>query len=260
MRWLRCATAALLLLSLTAVLAPNLGADEKKAEKGEHAGKNKAIVDSLATVINKGADIFNSGDYYGCYRLYEGALLGVKPLLEHKPALQKRIDDAFAEAERQSTVPDRAFALRRAIDDIRKDLKGGGGTSTGANTLWDRLGGEANVKKVVDDFVTLAAGDKKVNFFRSEEKKKEFLSRPENVTHLKEGLVDFVSSATGGPRKYTGPSMKEVHKGMKITDAEFDALAADLKKALEKNGAKPDDVKAVLDAVNGTRKDIVEKD
>jgi len=54
--------------------------------------------------------------------------------------------------------------------------------------------------------------------------------------------------------------MKAAHKGMKITDAEFDALAADLKTALEKNGAKPDDVKAVLARSARRAKDIVEKD
>src|SRR5262249_29648686 len=80
-----------------------------------------------------------------------------------------------------------------------------------------------------------------------------------DVPTLKKLLVEFVSMATGGPIKYTGRSMKESHKGMKITDAQFDALAGHLQKALEKNGAKPDDVTAVTAAVGGTRKDIVEK-
>ena len=121
-------------------------------------------------------------------------------------------------------------------------------------TLWDRLGGEANVAKVVDDFVNAAAKDPKVNFFRDPT----YQPSKEQVAALKKKLVEFVSSATGGPLKYTGKDMKEAHKGMKITDAEFDAIAVDLKAALEKNGAKADDVKAVLDAVEGTRKDIVE--
>ena len=38
---------------------------------------------------------------------------------------------------------------------------------TAAASLWNRLGGEANVKRVVDDFVALAAADPKVNFFRA---------------------------------------------------------------------------------------------
>jgi len=124
-----------------------------------------------------------------------------------------------------------------------------------AKTLWDRLGGEANVAKVVDDFVNTAGKDPKVNFWRDP------LKQPskEEVAALKQHLVEFVSSATGGPLKYEGKSMKEVHKGMKITNAEFDAAAKDLQEALEKNGAMPADEKAVLAAVEGTRKDIVEE-
>jgi len=77
------------------------------------------------------------------------------------------------------------------------------------------------------------------------------------IADLKTRLVEFVSSATGGPLKYEGKSMKEAHKGMKITEEEFDAAAKDLKDALVKNGAKADDVAAVMKAVDGTRKDIV---
>ncbi|GIW78321.1 MAG: hypothetical protein KatS3mg105_0128 [Gemmatales bacterium] len=54
--------------------------------------------------------------------------------------------------------------------------------------------------------------------------------------------------------------MKEAHKGMKITNAQFDAAAQYLKEALESNKVKPEDVSAVLKAVEATRKDIVEED
>ncbi len=42
-----------------------------------------------------------------------------------------------------------------------------------AKTLWDRLGGEANVAKVVDDFVNTAGKDPKVNFWRDPTKVRE---------------------------------------------------------------------------------------
>jgi hemoglobin len=125
-----------------------------------------------------------------------------------------------------------------------------------AKTLWDRLGGEANVAKVVDDFVNSAGKDPKVNFFRDPTK----VPSKQEIADLKKGLVEFVSSATGGPLKYEGKSMKEAHKGMKppITNEEFDAAAKDLKDALVKHVAKAEDVEAVMKVVEGTRKDIVE--
>jgi hemoglobin len=122
-------------------------------------------------------------------------------------------------------------------------------------TLWDRLGGDSGVKKVVEDFVDLAASDKKVNFDRNGKYK---LDAPA-VTLLTGQLRDFISQMTGGPYLYRGKSMKEAHRGMGITNAEFDALAADLKKALEKNRVGAADIDQVMQAVDGTRTDIVER-
>ena len=100
-------------------------------------------------------------------------------------------------------------------------------------SLYDRLGGEAAIKAVVDDFVGRAAGNPKVNFTRKGTNK-EWAATPENVARLKMHLVDLVGMVTGGPQKYTGRSMKDSHAGMKITADEFGALAADLKATLDK--------------------------
>ena len=73
------------------------------ADKPKDAGQqmvNKAIDAGLKDAINRGADIFNSqGDYAGCYRIYQSALITVKPLLGHRPDLQKSIDEAVTKAE-----------------------------------------------------------------------------------------------------------------------------------------------------------------
>ena len=53
--------------------------------------------------------------------------------------------------------------------------------------------------------------------------------------------------------------MKEAHKGMGITDVEFDAIAQALVKALKKNGVRQAEIDELVSAVAGTRKDIVEK-
>jgi hemoglobin len=125
----------------------------------------------------------------------------------------------------------------------------------GATTLWERLGGEKNVAKVVDDLFASAGADPKVNFFRDPT----FKPSAEEIAALKKKVIELVSSVSGGPLKYTGKDMKSAHKGMKITDAEFDAFAGHLKNALEKNGATPEDVKTVMGVAESTRKDIVEK-
>src|SRR5207245_5317248 len=166
-----------------------------------------------------GAMIFNNqGDYAGCFRVYEGALLTTRPLLGKYPELQKAIDQGLAEANSLPRMHDRAHALRRVIDEIRytmsPDLR------PAAKSLWDRLGGERGVAKITFEIMQAAAADPKVNFSRGGK----FNPDKNQLAALHKSLVTFVSSATGGPYKYTGRSMKEVHKGMGITNAEFDAF------------------------------------
>lgn len=260
--------ACLLVLALTGTF----WAQDKKGMAEKHDAKS--LRESLKDVINNGADLFNKyGDHAGCYRLFQGALLSVKPFLQ--PAAQKEIDDALARAERMSRFSEKAFELRKVIDHVRAQALQAPPMITEVpppkkkiedkappkvkveapkTALWDRLGGEASVRKVIADFTKAAAADPKVNFSRDGKYKLDETT----VQLLEDQVVDFVSSVTGGPLKYDGKNMKDAHKGMGITNGEYDATAKHLKKALEKNGAKVDDVTAVMQAVEGLRKDIVE--
>ena len=118
-----------------------------------------------------------------------------------------------------------------------------------AKTLYDRLGGKDAITKVVHEFVTNVGADAKINkrFAKTDAKKLEGL------------LVDQVCQATGGPCKYTGKSMADAHKGMKITEDEFNALVGDLKKALDKFKVADADQKDLLTALGGMKGDIVGK-
>jgi hemoglobin len=126
-------------------------------------------------------------------------------------------------------------------------------------SLYERLGGQKAVTAVVDDFVNRAAGDPKVNFTRKGVPGAEWAATPENVTHLKSQLVDFVTQATGGPAMYKGKDMKSSHANMQITNAEFDAIAGDLKATLDKFNVPAKEQGELLAIVGSTRKDIVTK-
>jgi hemoglobin len=91
-------------------------------------------------------------------------------------------------------------------------------------SLYDRLGGKDAITAVVDDFVGNVAADKRINGFFAKA----------NIPHLKLELVNQICSATGGPCTYTGKDMRTAHKGMGITDADFNALVEDLQKTLNK--------------------------
>ncbi|MDP1798740.1 MAG: group 1 truncated hemoglobin [Planctomycetaceae bacterium] len=123
--------------------------------------------------------------------------------------------------------------------------------------LYERLGGEAAVKAVVDDFVARAASNPKVNFTRKGTDT-EWPATPENVAKLKMHLVNMIGMVTGGPQKYTGRDMKAAHVGMKITNAEFDALAGDLIATLDKFKVPAAEKNELLTIIGSTRDAIVE--
>ena len=80
-----------------------------------------------------------------------------------------------------------------------------------------------------------------------------------DIKKLKGQLVAQICGATGGPCKYTGKSMAEAHKGMKITEEEFSALVGDLIKALDKFKVGQTEKAELLGALGGMKGDIVGK-
>src|SRR5262245_49228159 len=88
-----------------------------RAQQGEGGGDaDKKLSAILKDVINRGADIYNlQRDYAGCYRLFQGALLTVRPMLDQHPDLQKTIDASLQNAEAIPIAWQRAFALREAL-------------------------------------------------------------------------------------------------------------------------------------------------
>jgi hemoglobin len=127
-------------------------------------------------------------------------------------------------------------------------------TSSATSSLWDRLGGEAVLRKVVDDFVNLATRDPKVNYTRDGR----FPLDDESLAIAKRTALEIISMGAGGPYVYTGRTIREIHHGMQITDAEFDAIAADFKTAIGRTGADPADVEAAMERVDAARSEIVE--
>lgn len=117
-------TKGLTALALAAVLGlnPIARADDEKMPDAK--AFDKAVVDTLRAVHNTGADLYNEGkDFPGAYRMYQGALMTVRPLLAHHPEAQKLIDVGFADADKEADAARKAFVLHVAIEAVRKHLK-----------------------------------------------------------------------------------------------------------------------------------------
>lgn len=114
-------------------------------------------------------------------------------------------------------------------------------------TLYDRLGGQPAITAVVDDFVGNVAANPAIN--------KRFAGA--DIPKLKRLLVEQVCEASGGPCKYTGRTMKESHKGMDITPAEFNAMGGDMLKTLAKFKVPEREKNEVMALLGSMNKDIV---
>jgi hemoglobin len=119
-------------------------------------------------------------------------------------------------------------------------------------TLYSRLGGKKAITAVVDEFVNNCAGDTRINKFFADTAKD-----PKRLAKFKKNLVNQICQASGGPCKYTGKDMKTAHKGMGITDADFNALVEDLVKALDKFHVGATEKNELLGALGGMKGDIV---
>ena len=49
------------------------------------------IGQAVFRTISIGAPLYNQGDQAGCYRLYQGTLLAIEPLLGHRAALRREV-------------------------------------------------------------------------------------------------------------------------------------------------------------------------
>jgi hemoglobin len=130
------------------------------------------------------------------------------------------------------------------------------GAGPAGETLYDRLGGAPEIRELVDDFVTRALVDKRINFTRKGTPH-EWQATPENVAQLKKHMTAYFEKLTGGPQKYQGESLKEAHRHMDISEQEFNALAEDLKASMDKKKVPAKDQQDLLRLVNSTRGKIV---
>jgi len=128
------------------------------------------------------------------------------------------------------------------------------GKDTKKKTLYARLGGKKAITAVVDQFVSNVASDTRIN--------KAFAAAandPKRLAKFKGNLVDQICQASGGPCKYKGKDMVTAHKGMNISDADFNALVEDLVAALDQFHVGATEKNELLGALGPMKGDIVGK-
>ena len=111
-------------------------------------------------------------------------------------------------------------------------------------TLYERLGGEERIQRLVADVVE--------NHYSNPLIRSRFANS--NRAEVERHVVEFLCAGSGGPQCYTGKDLVSAHKGMNINEQELDAAIDDILAAMAKNGydqAEKNEVVAILYSLKG---------
>lgn len=120
------------------------------------------------------------------------------------------------------------------------------------DSLYKRLGGYDALAAVTDDFIVRLATDPKLGRF--------FTGLSDNSkARVRQLVVDQLCAATGGPCVYIGRDMKTAHKGLGITEEDWNISVKHLVATLTKFKVPEKEQKEVAAALTTLKADIVEK-
>ena len=120
------------------------------------------------------------------------------------------------------------------------------------DSLYKKLGGYDALAAVTDDFIGRLATDKTLGRF--------FVGASDNSKmRIRQLVLDQLCAATGGPCVYIGRDMKTAHKGLGITEEDWNISVKHLLGTLTKFKVPENLQKEVAGALTGLKADIVEK-
>lgn len=119
--------------------------------------------------------------------------------------------------------------------------------------LYERLGGLKGVTVVVDDFIDRLVANKTLNKNPAINAGRKSSPAP----YLKFQVSQLICELSGGPCKYTGKAMKESHAHLNISEREWDVMAKEFQKSLNKFKVPAAEQKELFDMVGKTKADIV---
>ena len=120
-----------------------------------------------------------------------------------------------------------------------------------SDTLYHRLGGYDAVVAVVDDLLARLKADAQLGRF--------WQHRGEDgLLRERQLLINFLCSSAGGPLMYVGRDMTTAHKGMGISESDWQAFIGHVEDTLATFEVPEDERTSVLGFIGGLKADIVE--
>ncbi|MEP6885368.1 MAG: group 1 truncated hemoglobin [Gammaproteobacteria bacterium] len=123
------------------------------------------------------------------------------------------------------------------------------GATHGAHPrLYDRLGGAVGVTAIADALIDRVSTDPKL----------ERSFKDSKLDRIKRLLAEQICDLSGGPCHYSGDSMREVHAGHHISEAEFFGMVADLRTVLKERRVSQGATNELLRLLAPMKRDVVE--
>jgi hemoglobin len=126
-----------------------------------------------------------------------------------------------------------------------------GVTSMNEQTLYQRLGGYDAISAVVHGLLSHLMADEQLGRFWANR-------GDDGIAREKQLLIDYLCSSAGGPVLYTGRDNKTSHKGMGITQSDWDIFINHLKTTLTQFEVPESEQTDVLNFIESTKTDIME--
>ncbi len=117
--------------------------------------------------------------------------------------------------------------------------------------LYHRLGGYDAITAVVNELLSRLMADSQLGRF--------WQNRGEDgINREKQLLIDYLCTSAGGPMLYVGRDNKTSHRGMGISDSDWDKFIAHLNDTLDVFQVPQQERSDLLGFIDSTRADIVE--
>lgn len=117
------------------------------------------------------------------------------------------------------------------------------------NTLYLRLGGDSGVKALANELIDAT---------RSDPQASRTFQEKVDIPRVKRLLAEQICVLTQGPCQYSGDTMRQVHAGMHISEAEFYRMVELLIEVLQQRGVGQRETNELLALLAPMKRDIVE--
>ena len=116
-------------------------------------------------------------------------------------------------------------------------------------SLYDKLGGEAGLRKIVKDILDRNSKNPQIaHYFKNVD-----------MNMLNQHVFEFFSMGIGGPHQYTGKDMRSAHTGLHINERDFDIANDDVIAALDANNIPAAEQKEIIGILESLKGEVVNR-